>query len=625
MATQQVAVPIIQNSIPVWYSPRVKVIPCSPDRVPQLSVEILYLIAQALPRPKWVYDLARVNKQSWHYLQPALYQCEVTYEARLKEHFGIGEPLFEDSEFSEDETETDDLEEPQNPCRHGLNTTLCEECGDRIAIEDVTFEGTMRASFLSETGTAHVTALHWACTKGPDGVSVGLKAIRAASVHQPSYIDGKDLLLRRMEYWTLEYYIHLSTINWMPAEIPPPLFLAVAFGNAELCEALIQAGCNVNLLQPGEHCESSDSYYHADGPFQTRILFKIHEGCTMQDWCEWHDGRFDLCRTAGYVAVSHDQPAMLKLLIDAGLDPHLGGRSLIRMAVHMRSRSVMMLLLDRYPEFSQSQDNSTNEGTPLHTLAGNGTWWKPTSVKLIKGIASDLIKKGGNLEEINHPSWCRWPQQGTPLQHALQTAKAFEYEEGYHLCAAEAFIQLGSVWNLPLRPSRPFESIFDYCISRATLCRWRGYYPRSDLEDKRFSRQRMNFARLVKVIIEAEGGRVNLASPPRKLFLDAFNELATRSIPLPTLYDAFATEVVGKLLLSTGITPDASIVSKWTQSMRKIQGWTAQSPSGRERSLWEDIMSDRPGSQHGRPGSQQGLEDTGTPELLGLFSGTYWC
>ena len=75
--------PIIQRSVPVRYDPRVVVKPSPPHRVPHLPVQILYLVAQALPQPKWVSNLARVDKESWVYLQPALYECEVTYEARI--------------------------------------------------------------------------------------------------------------------------------------------------------------------------------------------------------------------------------------------------------------------------------------------------------------------------------------------------------------------------------------------------------------------------------------------------------------------------------------------------------------------------------------------------------------
>lgn len=611
MTTQLGAIHIIQNSIPARYSPRVQVIPCSPDRVPQLSVDILYLIAQALPRPKWVYNLALVNKQSWHYLQPALYQCEVTYEARLCEHFGSGdEPLSESeddepwSEAEDDETQTGDTEEIQDRCRHGLNTPLCEECGDQIAIENVTFRGDMCARFLSEAGTAHVTALHWACAKGPDGVPAGLKAIRAASVHQPSYVDGRNLLLRLMEY---EGYEH-SRWQWITkrigAEIAPPLFLAVAFGNTQLCEALIKAGCNVNLLQPGE-CYADSCREHE--PFETGILFKIHDRCSDHE-CEWHDSRFDACQTAGHVAVNHDRPALLKLLLEGGLDPHLGRKSLIHTAVSMGSRSATMLLLDRCPELSQRQDEATGYWTPLHRLSNSGIWWDIFSLKLIKAIASDLLQKGANLEAINRDGW--GGHQGTPLQHALQRADGCFSPHENNLWTAEAFIQLGSVWELPLRPSRPSESILDHCISRATLLAYR------PIRDKHVS-----YARLLKTIVETEQGRLNLTRSPREVFLDAFNELATRSIPLPTQYDAFATEVVGKLLLSTGITPDASLVSNWTQSMRKIQGWTAQLSIGHKRSIWEDVISDFPTS---REGAEDHPNINGTPELLGLFSGTYW-
>lgn len=75
--------PITQRSVPVRYDPRVVVKPRPPHRVPRLPVQILHLIAQALPQPKWVFNLARVDKESWEYLQPGRYECEVTYEAEI--------------------------------------------------------------------------------------------------------------------------------------------------------------------------------------------------------------------------------------------------------------------------------------------------------------------------------------------------------------------------------------------------------------------------------------------------------------------------------------------------------------------------------------------------------------
>lgn len=608
MTRQQGAVPIIQNSIPVRYSARVKVLPCNPDRVPQLSVDILYLIAQTLPRPKWVYNFARINKQSWFYLQPALFQCEVTYEARLRQHFlDDDEPLFDASDY---EIQPRNIKDTH--CRHGWKTTLCEECGDRIAIEEVTFRSNQHDRYLSETGAAiaQVTALHWACAKGPDGVPAGLNAIRAASAHQPSYIDGKGLMLRYIGYRGS------STRNVrLCGEIPPPLFMAVAFGNVDLCKALIQAGCNVNVIQPGENCQGLS-------PCDVEAVFEIHDKCTSRGSCDWDVHPWAPCRTAGHVALRHNRPALLKLLLDGGLDPHLGRESLIHEAVYAGNRSATRLLLDRYPELSRFQDERRDRRTPLHELARTALLgpWERSPLGLFKDIASDLMEKGASLEAMAIPTiW--YDHQGTPLQYALQTADQDEYWEGDPLYAAEALIQIGCVWSQPVSSARPTESILDHCISRATLC-YKASFPFSSSKQS-FSEKHMAYARLVKAIVESERGRVNLNVPARKAFLDAFNDLAARSIPLPTQYDAFATEVVGKLLLSTGITPDASHVSNWTQSIRKIQGWTAESPAGYKRSLevWEDIMSDWPTSREG-PKDESRL--TGAPELLGLFSGKYW-
>ena len=216
------------------------------------------LIAQALPRPKWVYNLARANRESCYYLQPALFQCEVPYEARLKENLGIG-----DENASENwsirwsaEAQTDDknLSADVNRCLN-FNITLGEKCEGQIAIEKAVFKaGDWKAPLQNQAMDSDLTALNWACAKGADGVPAGLKAIRAASVHQPSYINGTGLILRHggnLRNWDRfgpikEPYAALT------GEIPPFLFLSVAFGNVELCEALIEAGCNVNLLRSGE-------------------------------------------------------------------------------------------------------------------------------------------------------------------------------------------------------------------------------------------------------------------------------------------------------------------------------------------------------------------------------------
>lgn len=82
--------------------------------------------------------------------------------------------------------------------------------------------------------------------------------------------------------------------------------------------------------------------------------------------------------------------------------------------------------------------------------------------------------------------------------------------------------------------------------------------------------------------------------PRRKTFLGAFRELARKIVSVPELYDAFATEIVGKLLLSTGITPDASLASNWTQSLLKIQASNTQTTSGCKMKLCEQIILDQP-------------------------------
>lgn len=587
MTTQQGTIHIIQNSIPIRYNPRVRVVPCSPDRVPYLPVQILYLIAQALPRPKWVYNLARVNKHSWYYLQPALFQCEVTYEARLKEHFGIDcGTAWKDGSTGR---ATDDGKETQEHCRHSLRTTLCEECGDRIAIEKVIFRADWRADFMREAGTANVTALHWACAKGADGVPAGLKAIRAASVHQPSYIDGTGLILRNLEYSSIGDSPGADTYgNPKCGEIPSPLSLAVAFGNLELCEAMIEAGCNVNLLQPGG-CTVDSLCDATPDSFKAKTLFKIHDKCRPEREaardCQWYDDTFIGCQTAGHVAVSHQRPAFLKLLVDGGLDPHLGKESLIHVAVSEGDLAATMILLDCCPELSQ--DDEGDGRTPLHSLSRilmPGRDFIPFEV--LKAIASALVQKGASLEAVNLPS--RWFKPGTPLQHALQWVDKTSNWFYNHLLVAEAFIQLGADWDQPVRPWMPYESILDHCILRATKrsssISWSDTY---------FPTQQMGYARVVKAIVESGRGRVNLIVSHRKAFLDGFNDLARRSISVPEFCDAFATEVVGKLLLSTGITPDASLVSKWTQSLLKTKASTMHIPSGRNRNLWEDLMSDR--------------------------------
>lgn len=597
---------IIQNSIPVRYDRRVRVVPCSPDRVPRLPVEILYLFAQALPRPKWVYNLARVNKQSWYYLQPALFQCEVTYEARLKENFGIG-----DEDTSEECCIGWPDDDPADGCLcrcegcldFKITSKLGEKCGDQIAIEKVVFEATHRDYFWSSSRVGRqamrsdVTALHWACMKGADGVPAGLKAIRSASVHQPSYIDGVGLLLRRGEVLPVGKPYPTRPQSWvrLKEEIPPPLFLSVAFGNAELCEALIEAGCNVNLLRPDE--ADLELLRIRGEPREPVVLYKIHSNCgimatgSQESDCPWFNTHFGYnCQTVGHVALHNRKTYMLETLLEGGLDPCLGSESLIHMAVTCGDATAVEILLNRYPELGKLRWG-TGSHTPLHLLYDVPQEKQNPQSSIMLAIASYLIQSGADMEAEARPSGFidDFSYLGTPLQWSLQSG-----EQG--ISAAETLITLGSVWNKPFHPSMSREFILDHCISRATMSPGFRYVTREDFEVQR----RLGYTLLVRTMIKTtfncglEGKRMQPGAEIRQAFLDAFNELAIQSVPLPTQHDAFATEVVGKLLLSTGIAPDAAIVSNWTKSMRKIQGWTAQTLSGRKRSLWEDIMSGRP-------------------------------
>lgn len=194
------------SAIPARYDPRVVVIPCAPDRVPDLPVQILYLIAQELPQPKSVFNLAIASKGTWDYLQPALYQCEVTYEARLIHKYGGGT--------------SEKAAQSNEPSCH----EQCGECQGRINLDDRTFESPVPENLLCTD--RRITALHWASMQGESALPVALKAIRSALKHQPSYIDGMGLRARQYrEVASAKDYILVS------AELPPPLSLAVAQGN----------------------------------------------------------------------------------------------------------------------------------------------------------------------------------------------------------------------------------------------------------------------------------------------------------------------------------------------------------------------------------------------------------
>lgn len=573
---------IIQNSIPTLYDPRVKVIPCSADRVPYLPVEIIYLIGQALPRPKSVFNLALINKNSWHYLQPVLFECEVTYEARLVATFGDGRGNVADQSKADltyqglhgkPPPREDESIDNQEKCRHGLWTAVCEGCGERIAIRNRRFKGTIYSRPLGSRG---MTALHWACRKGDDGLPAALKAIRSANVHQPSYIDGVGLALRHSNAWE----------QILVGELTTPLFMAVAAGNIKLCKALIMSGCNVNLLQPEQSCEQTS--------FNVIVQNKIHRGCAHRSTgtarvCYWSGDFRDTCQTAGHVAVECKRPYILKLLLNAGLDPLLGKEPLIHTAVKEGSLSVMKVLLDRYPELSQHRWKSR---TPLHSISRLRSNPTKRPLEKLKAIISLLVEKGANLEAsealVRHANSITGSVYCTPLQLVLW--QPFNYRSQLELHLPEALIEMGAIWNQYFL-SGP-STILDTCIFRAVL--WCG--DRLDPHVTQSAETRRGYARLVKVMVRKtiaaapeQGTLQNIQIIPRmEVVLAGFNIIATESIGTPRRYDPLATEVVGKLLLSAGITPAQNLHEEWVESMRVSKNEMIASDG--MRSLWEGLI-----------------------------------
>ncbi|POS78355.1 hypothetical protein DHEL01_v203260 [Diaporthe helianthi] len=279
-------------AIPLEYNPLTRVVLSDPDRLPHLPVQVLYLIAQALPQPSQVFNLARVNKATWEYLQPALYECEVTYEARLIAHFGheyderrsptnadnTGRTGGDDQDH--DNTKKNEQAECNRHCVHGLVTELCE---GRVALP------------------------------------VARKAIEAAKAHNPSYIDGRGLRARDYERPNHRKFL---------GEIPPPLFTAIIFGNLTLCEVLVEAQCNVNLIQ-------ARAFFGAYRrlSFSHRPHFQIHDSCVPSGDKPWADppdcqryGGLDspTCKTAGRVALDFGHADILGYLLDNGLNPLMG-------------------------------------------------------------------------------------------------------------------------------------------------------------------------------------------------------------------------------------------------------------------------------------------------------------
>jgi hypothetical protein len=151
------------NNIPARYDPNFKIKPCDPARVPHLPVQILYLIARALPDPKSVFKFAGSSEETWDCWQPAFFECEVTLKSRLLERYGGNYPtnLYNNSDDGREESEeasTTSFEEPDQtfqaqasdegrPHTRARAPEQFREWGGRIQLEDRTFQSPMPDNF----------------------------------------------------------------------------------------------------------------------------------------------------------------------------------------------------------------------------------------------------------------------------------------------------------------------------------------------------------------------------------------------------------------------------------------------------------------------------------------------
>ncbi|KAL1880086.1 hypothetical protein Daus18300_001449 [Diaporthe australafricana] len=595
---------IIQNSIPVRYNPRVVVKPSAPHRVPHLPVDILYQIAQALPQPKSVFNLARANKETWDYLQPALYQCEVTYEARLVYYFGdqspdtlrhhyrqyIKKPTDSDSDddASENEAGEDICEIKEERFKQNSTTGGCE---DRIELDERIFTAPLPENLLDTR--RRMTALHWACARGESALPVALKAIRSALAHNlPSYINGVDLMERR--YFKRPDYPHVI----FGADLPPPLFLAVAHGNVAVCKALIEAGCNVNILQGQNMCESRS---FEDAP---QMAFKVHTSClkgergrnNLECICRWEEDFPSLyeyralgCQTAGHVAVQYEQPEMLSMLLQNGLDMNLGLYPLIRDAVAEGNVDAIRILLDRDPSLIHSLSRRRDH-TLMHIVPHmrQRAWKEDVRNGRLRDTVAYLVERGAAVEQAvrnNH----------TPMLEAFEyVSRSDELKllEGPSLVialhAAEVFVSMGAA-------DMPEFDILSECISGtvdqlSTAAYDMGYDEELNYDWNILYREiRKGWGRVLKAIVERATRALSHddSATNRKAFQDLFSagfkclcqfdhrrDFTQVWIPptgwRPYMYNMGlddlgprAVEAVGKLLLSTGINPSDEEMRRW--------------------------------------------------------------
>lgn len=601
-----------QSSVPTYDDERVKVKPCDLDRVPYLPDQVMYLIASALPNPKSVLNLALASKDTWKNLRPALLKCEVTYESRLGQIYGGTSSDSLQQHFSKQiqgNNISDNGEEapktgPETPekipppgdkaCQHGRIPEQCVIFGDRIRLENRPFESPLPDSLLFTD--RRLTALHSACKQGPSALQLARDLIRSAQVHQPSYIDGVGLQERTFHHTDKEKW-ELTPPEKMPppllGDLPPPLFFAVAHGNMEVFGALIEGGCSVNLLQGQSECQAFSIELD---DWETFMSFKVHKECMMSRGetadqftlplecvCQWFD-RISFyetagCLTAGHVAIQHDKMEMLEALLRGGLDVQKGLDPLINYAVALGNVAAVKTLLEHDPslfhrrewnrplihavpfiEKRHDEDNSAHYGRIRHMLEyliANGANVDSESDAVVDVDPDDLNDSGL-----------------TALQTALEEARVFDESMprvAGLLTAAEVLIRGGAAWNRPILSRAPSDMILDIAVVRAAGL-FSDIFPLDETETTQALESRKGWGRLVKAMIEtwsqaqadANNVTANRANTV-ETFSNAFTYLVNFHDPEngPNRFGPWGTEAVGKLLLSTGITPSPADMEKW--------------------------------------------------------------
>lgn len=583
--------------LPARYDPRIVVKPCQTARVPYLPVEIIYQIAEALPQPRQVFNLALASKETWEYLQPALFKCEVTYEARLIHLYGGESSASLRQHHEEYPRERDKFKkarsgkaplEDRAGCQQSEAPAECEECEGQIALEDRTFEGPNPENLLSTDRP--MTALHWASTQGPSALPVAKKAIRAALAHQPSYINGTNLKVRKYLY--LDHRHPNEEGKPFPADLPPPLFLAVAHGNTDVVKALIDAGCDLNLLQgQGVYIDRRYSWPNK----KLMMGFKIHKECLnpgRDTDCFCESWNFDdaACHTVGHVAVHFGQTELLEMLLRRGLDAKKYGSRILQYAVEDGKLAALRALRARDPCLTCTYCPTSDE-TNIHKVESTrqGFDSEDDRRERIRDMIMWLLEYGADLEG-RHGSYLgrsirdTAAGQLTALGAALESATGtpLEYYSAFTaLDTAEFLISMGAVWNQEMR-STGFgeEHLLKACVD-FTVTLWiprfvgpyaylnEGEKERLESNKSSFREIRQAMGRVIKAIIEqaawsiSEGNSVLERDADKAAFSEAFSYLADHNPDRDVERGPFATEAVGRLLLSTGITPSDEEMRSW--------------------------------------------------------------